>query len=144
MYLRKGNFTLISDRIKIARFNLCRYYRSGVEMVRMANTYLNEGSLENAYVLYMKYMTLFIEKIRKHPDFASVPSGLKAANTNQLREILPKTEKLKAQLLEQYKHEYNAFLEEKVSVSTLFIFFLFIDIYISEMLEKAGEAASRT
>ncbi|KAI4460303.1 amsh-like protease [Holotrichia oblita] len=90
-----------------------RYYRSGVEMVRMANTYLNEGSLENAYVLYMKYMTLFIEKIRKHPDFASVPSGLKAANTNQLREILPKTEKLKSQLLEQYKHEYNAFLEEK-------------------------------
>lgn len=90
-----------------------RYYRSGVEMVRMANTYLNEGSLENAYVLYMKYMTLFIEKIRKHPDFSSVPSGLKAANTNQLREILPKTEKLKSQLLEQYKHEYNAFLEEK-------------------------------
>ncbi|KRT80196.1 hypothetical protein AMK59_7059 [Oryctes borbonicus] len=90
-----------------------RYYRSGVEMVRMANTYLNEGSLENAYVLYMKFMTLFIEKIRKHPDFASVPSGLKAANTNQLREILPKTEKLKTQLLEQYKHEYNAFVEEK-------------------------------
>lgn len=93
-----------------------RYYRSGVEMVRMANTYLTEGSLENAYVLYMKYMTLFIEKIRKHPDFSSVPTGLKTANTNQLRDILPKTEKLKVQLLEQYKQEYNAFMEEKVFV----------------------------
>ncbi|KAF6208174.1 hypothetical protein GE061_016625 [Apolygus lucorum] len=34
-----------------------RYYRSGIEMVRMANVYLDEGSLENAFILYMKFMT---------------------------------------------------------------------------------------
>jgi STAM-binding protein len=33
------------------------YYRSGLEMVWMANVYLKEGSLENAYILYMKFMT---------------------------------------------------------------------------------------
>ncbi|CAH1405822.1 unnamed protein product [Nezara viridula] len=34
-----------------------RYYKSGLEMVRMANVYLDEGSLENAFILYMKFMT---------------------------------------------------------------------------------------
>ena len=34
-----------------------RYLRSGVEMERMAAVYLEEGSLENAYVLYNKFIT---------------------------------------------------------------------------------------
>lgn len=34
-----------------------RYLRSGVEMERMAEMYLAEGSLENAYVLYTKFIT---------------------------------------------------------------------------------------
>ena len=34
-----------------------RYLRSGVEMERMAAVYLEEGSLENAYVLYTKLIT---------------------------------------------------------------------------------------
>ncbi|XP_022909182.1 STAM-binding protein-like A [Onthophagus taurus] len=90
-----------------------RYYRSGVEMVRMAKSYLEEGSLENAYILYMKFMILFIEKIRKHPEFASVPSGMKVENQMQLRQILPKAEELKKRLLIQYTKEYNLFLEQK-------------------------------
>ncbi|GBP63528.1 STAM-binding protein-like [Eumeta japonica] len=63
-----------------------RYYRSGLEMVRMANVYLAEGSLENAYILYMKFMTLFLEKIRKHPDYANVPAQVKTVNQVKLKE----------------------------------------------------------
>lgn len=33
-----------------------RYYRSGNEMVRMANVYLSEGNFEQAYVLYQRYL----------------------------------------------------------------------------------------
>ncbi|XP_018568962.1 STAM-binding protein isoform X2 [Anoplophora glabripennis] len=83
-----------------------------LEMVRMANVYYNEGSLENAYVLYLKFMTLFLEKIRKHPEFNTVPVDVKARNQCKLREILPKAEKLKQQLLEQYKDDYNRYLAE--------------------------------
>lgn len=83
-------------------------------MVRMANVYYDEGSLENAYVLYLKFMTLFLEKIRKHPEFNSVPVDVKARNQCKLREILPKAEKLKQQLLEQYKDDYNRYLAEVV------------------------------
>ncbi|KAJ8963736.1 hypothetical protein NQ314_005415 [Rhamnusium bicolor] len=89
-----------------------RYYRSGIEMVRMANVYYEEGSLENSYVLYLKFMTLFLEKIRKHPDFNTVPIDVKARNQAKMREILPKAEKLKQQLLDQYKDDYNRCLAE--------------------------------
>jgi len=90
-----------------------RYYRSGLEMVRMANVYLDEGSLENAYILYMKFMTLFLEKIRQHPDFTSVSVSDRALNAQKLREVLPKAEKLKTRLLEQYTHEYKQYYEEQ-------------------------------
>ncbi|KOB66053.1 Amsh [Operophtera brumata] len=69
-----------------------RYYRSGLEMVRMANVYLAEGSLENAYILYMKFMTLFLEKIRKHPEYANVPAQVKAVNQSKLKEEVRRQE----------------------------------------------------
>lgn len=34
-----------------------RYFRSGMEMIRMAHIYTEEGNLERAFVLYNKYIT---------------------------------------------------------------------------------------
>ncbi|KAJ8727420.1 hypothetical protein PYW07_001539 [Mythimna separata] len=90
-----------------------RYYRSGLEMVRMANVYLAEGSLENAYILYIKFMTLFLEKIRKHPEYVTVPPSVKAVNQAKLKEVMPKAEKLKQKLLDQYAKEHVAYQEEE-------------------------------
>ncbi|KAL5247890.1 hypothetical protein ACHWQZ_G017158 [Mnemiopsis leidyi] len=45
-----------------------RYYRSGVELERMAKVYEDENNLEKAFFLYMKYTTLFVECLPKHPD----------------------------------------------------------------------------
>nr|AAH73344.1 MGC80758 protein [Xenopus laevis] len=58
-----------------------RYYRSGVEMIRMANVYAGEGSTENAFILYNKYITLFIEKLPRHRDY-------KTANAPEKKETL--------------------------------------------------------
>lgn len=80
----------------------------------MANVYLAEGSLENAYILYMKFMTLFVEKIRKHPEYASVPAQVKAVNQTKLKEVMPKAEKLKQKLLDQYAKEYKIYEENAV------------------------------
>ena len=33
-------------------------------MVKMAETYFEEEAYEKAYILYLKYLTLFIEKVR--------------------------------------------------------------------------------
>lgn len=92
-------------------------------MVRMANVYLDENNFENAYVLYIKYMTLFIEKIRKHPEYASVPAEMKAVNQTNLKEVMPKAEKLKVQLLDQYVKEYKKSIEEHVCGIQNHIFF---------------------
>ncbi|KAK2505022.1 hypothetical protein MC885_002186 [Smutsia gigantea] len=34
-----------------------RYFRSGVEMIRMASIYSEEGNIEHAFILYNKYIT---------------------------------------------------------------------------------------
>ena len=34
-----------------------RYYRSGLEMIRMANVYADEKDWESAFVLYSKFIT---------------------------------------------------------------------------------------
>lgn len=90
-----------------------RYYRSGTEMVRMANVYLSEGNHENAYILYMKFMTLFLEKIRDHPEYKTLPSLTKQPIQAKLKEVMPITEKLKAKLLNTYQKEYAQFLANK-------------------------------
>lgn len=108
--LKSANF--ISQFIKT--FLISRYYRSGLEMVRMANVYLAEGSLENAYILYMKFMTLFLEKIRKHPEYSQVPAQVKAVNQAKLKEVMPKAETLKKKLIENYTKEHLAYIEEQV------------------------------
>lgn len=40
-----------------------------MEIVRMATVYHTEGNLENAYILYIKFMTLFLDKILSHPEY---------------------------------------------------------------------------
>ncbi|XP_015606671.1 STAM-binding protein-like A [Cephus cinctus] len=88
-----------------------RYYRSGVEMLRMANVYMKEGSFENAFTLYMKFLTIFLEKIRTHPHFNTVPLKDRAMIQQALRDVMPKAESLKKHLLEQYKAEATIYLE---------------------------------
>ena len=84
-----------------------RYYRSGAEMVRMADTYLEEENYEKAYILYLKFLTLFIEKIREHPEYKNVSSVEKATVVKKVKEIMPRSEELKKLLKDQYENEYH-------------------------------------
>ncbi|KAK3912720.1 STAM-binding protein-like A [Frankliniella fusca] len=88
-----------------------RYYRSGLEMVRMADMYLKQGNLKEAYILYLRFITLFLEKIRKHPGWALLPNQNKKEASEKLKEAIPKAEKLKQLLLQQYEQDY----QQKVS-----------------------------
>lgn len=60
----------------------------------------------------MCYCRIFVEKIRNHPQFNTVPLKDKEHNQQTLRKVLPKAEELKKQLLEQYQTEYNKYLED--------------------------------
>lgn len=90
-----------------------RYYRSGTEMLRMAHVYLSEGNHENAFILYMKYLTLFVEKIRSHPDYGSIKPEMKAINKRIKEDVMPTSEKLRVKLMDRYRREYEQFLANK-------------------------------
>ncbi|KAG5308901.1 STABP protein, partial [Pseudoatta argentina] len=55
---------------------------------------------------------LFVDKIRGHPQYNSVSAKDKAMNKDALRIVIPKAEKLKIQLLEQYQAEFDKYLED--------------------------------
>ncbi|XP_065089611.1 STAM-binding protein [Ochlerotatus camptorhynchus] len=111
---RLRQLAALSNSIEVdANIPIKRYYRSGLEMVRMANVYHQEGNIDWAYILYVKFMTLFLEKVLKHPEYKTVPADLKQQNQKKLKEVLPMAEKLKVKLLERFTREYQQFLEAK-------------------------------
>jgi len=90
-----------------------RYFRSGQEMIKMAEVYHNEGSLEAAYVLYMKYMTLFVEKLKSHRDFGSVLPAEKKRVRGVVKDVMGKTEELKMVLKHRFDEEHAEWLKEE-------------------------------
>uniref|UniRef100_A0A4W6G1M5 STAM binding protein like 1 n=1 Tax=Lates calcarifer TaxID=8187 RepID=A0A4W6G1M5_LATCA len=92
-----------------------RYFRSGVEMERMAAVYLEEGSLENAYVLYTKFITLFVEKLPSHRDYQQCSVPEKQLIMKKLQEVaFPRKDELKKRLQEKYSREHTEYLRAQV------------------------------
>lgn len=61
----------------------------------------------------MRFLTLFVEKIAKHPQIKDVPADVRKANKAKLSEILPITETLKKKLLQRYQKEYEEYLVDQ-------------------------------
>lgn len=61
----------------------------------------------------MRFLTIFVTEIQKHPKFREVPVEQKRANRTKLNEILPITETLKKKLLERYTKEYEQYQKDK-------------------------------
>lgn len=79
-----------------------RYLRSGLEMMRMAKVYQEEGNYESAFVLYTKFISLFVEKLPKHPDFKTAPAADLSEIRKKVKASFPVAEQLKAKLKDRY------------------------------------------
>ncbi|XP_062854738.1 STAM binding protein b [Trichomycterus rosablanca] len=91
-----------------------RYFRSGMEIIRMAHVYAEEGNQEHAFVLYNKYITLFIEKLPKHPEYKLSNIPEKKDTLKKLKEVaFPQAEELKKCLLKRFEKEYAEYLAKK-------------------------------
>ncbi|XP_067288792.1 STAM-binding protein-like A isoform X1 [Pseudorasbora parva] len=91
-----------------------RYFRSGMEIIRMASIYAEEGNVEHAFILYNKYITLFIEKLPRHREYKTANIPEKKETMRKLKEIaFPKAEELKKLLLNQYDKEHAEYLVRK-------------------------------
>ncbi|XP_020927542.1 AMSH-like protease isoform X2 [Sus scrofa] len=99
-----------------------RYFRSGVEMERMASVYLEEGNLENAFVLYNKFITLFVEKLPSHRDYqqCAVPEKQDIMKNKYKAEVL---KKLEHQRLIEAERKRVAQMRQQQLESEQFLFF---------------------
>ncbi|XP_054145152.1 STAM-binding protein [Melozone crissalis] len=83
-------------------------------MLRMATVYCQEGNLEHAFILYHKYITLFIEKLPQHRDYKTAVIPEKRETVKQLKEVaFPKAEELKEELLKRYAQDYAKYKEQQ-------------------------------
>ncbi|KAM9380099.1 AMSH-like protease [Phaethornis superciliosus] len=99
-----------------------RYFRSGVEMERMASVYMEEGNLENAFVFYNKFITLFVEKLPSHRDYHQCAVPEKQVIIKKLKEVaFPRTDELKRDLLRKYNLEYQGYIQNKNKCKTEFL-----------------------
>ncbi|XP_028851499.1 STAM binding protein b isoform X2 [Denticeps clupeoides] len=106
---KKGSAVEVNDHVPARR-----YFRSGMEMIRMASVYAEEGNVEPAFILYNKYITLFIEKLPQHPEFKTANFPEKKDTLKKLKEIaFPQAEELKKLLFRKYEKEYAQYLVKK-------------------------------
>ncbi|XP_051758262.1 STAM binding protein b isoform X2 [Ctenopharyngodon idella] len=106
---KKGSTVDMNEAVPVRR-----YFRSGMEMIRMAQVYGEEGNTEHAFVLYNKYITLFIEKLPKHPEYKLSNIPEKKETLRKLKEMaFPQAELLKKHLLRRYEKEYAEYINKK-------------------------------
>ncbi|KAK7112138.1 STAM-binding protein-like [Littorina saxatilis] len=89
------------------------YFRSGREMLRMANMYCDEGNMESAFILYSKFITLFVEKLPSHPDFKSSPPNDVQDFKRKVKKVFPLAEEIKSQLKKKYIEEEQKWQAEE-------------------------------
>ncbi|XP_039077959.1 AMSH-like protease isoform X2 [Hyaena hyaena] len=116
-----------------------RYFRSGVEMERMASVYMEEGNLENAFVLYNKFITLFVEKLPSHRDYqqCAVPEKQDIMKNKHHAEIL---KRLEHQSLIEAERKRVARMRQQQLESEQFLFF---EDQLKKQELARGQARSR-
>ena len=60
---------------------------------------------------YRRYLSLFIEKVDKHPEFRSVPPQDKVKVKANLLQVLKRCEEIKAKLKAIFQREHSAYLD---------------------------------
>ncbi|KAM8866126.1 STAM-binding protein-like A isoform 2-T3 [Synchiropus picturatus] len=106
---KKGSVVEVNDDVPPRR-----YFRSGMELIRMAHIYTEEGNIEHAFILYNKYITLFIEKLPKHRDYKTANIPEKKETLKKLKDVaFPQAEILKKTLLRRFDQEYAQYLVKK-------------------------------
>lgn len=86
---------------------ISRYFNSGKELIKTAAGFEEKGEIEKAFVLYLRYMTLFVEKLVHHPEYAKYDRNEKTTVKNECNRIFDLAESLKKKILERYAEEYE-------------------------------------
>lgn len=87
--------------------SISKYFNSGRELIKAAAALENKGDIERAFVLYLRYMTLFLEKIVHHPEYTKADRAEKTLVKKECNNVFELAECLKKRILEKYTLEYE-------------------------------------
>ncbi|KAH9498378.1 hypothetical protein Btru_008132 [Bulinus truncatus] len=79
-------------------------------MLRMANMFCDDGQLESAFILYYKFIILFVEKLPLHQDYKNAPSEDIAEFKRKVKKVFPIAELIKSKLKDRYIEEEKLYL----------------------------------
>lgn len=98
----------MSHNISIDRnISVDKYFKSGRELLKSAAALEQKGDIEKAFVLYLRYMTLFLEKLNHHPDYSKADKAEKALVMNECNKVFELAETLKKRINEKYAEEFE-------------------------------------
>jgi len=84
-----------------------RYLRSSKEMEKQATTYSAEDEYENGFLLFMKMITLLVEKLPKHPTYKNLSVDQRKESKQRCKKAFTEAEKLKTHVKKKYEAEYK-------------------------------------
>ncbi|CAF0897370.1 unnamed protein product [Adineta ricciae] len=102
------------------------YYKTSDNLIEEADHFYKTNQFEQSFILYSRYITLFVEELKQHhPDFLNVSVN----DRERVKEIIrtkafPRAEELKSKLIDKYAQDYgdqqkstNEHGEDKVKIS---------------------------
>lgn len=95
---------------------LSKYFNSGRELIKSATDSESKGDIEKAFVLYLRYMTLFLEKLVHHPEWSRADRNEKDLVKKQCNDIFELAEELKKKITEKYTKEYQDYRERTTTI----------------------------
>uniref|UniRef100_A0A0B6YUP4 MPN domain-containing protein n=1 Tax=Arion vulgaris TaxID=1028688 RepID=A0A0B6YUP4_9EUPU len=89
------------------------YFRSGHELLRIANMYCDDGQLESAFILYYKFITLFVEKLPSHQEYQHAPHNEVMDFKRKVKRVFPIAEEIKSKLKKRYTEDEHIYQEQQ-------------------------------
>lgn len=106
--LRMKELVQMSHNIHVDKnISISKYFNSGRELIKSAAAFEQKGDIEKAFVLYLRYMTLFIEKIKHHPEYNQADKAEKALVKTECNNVFDRAEDLKKRIMENYASEFE-------------------------------------
>lgn len=106
----------MSHNIEVDRnISISKYFHSGRELIKSASALEQKGDIEKAFVLYLRYMTLFVEKLIHHPEYSKADRAEKQLVKNECNNVFDLAENLKKRIIEQYTKEYEEYKKDGIS-----------------------------
>ncbi|CAI5448415.1 unnamed protein product [Caenorhabditis angaria] len=105
-----------AEQMKVsAQVPLLRYYRSLLEMERMAFSYIKDMNLERAFILLYRFSWFAISELKTHPDYEHHDSAEKKQVIASLTKNMELADQLKNEIRQAYQlqSDYYNFEEQQ-------------------------------